>query len=99
MLCCMMEFRLMEASRTTGLAYVFISSSCSFAEITFYSMCSLLLPLITSLILKQPKKKNMKLLQSLCQRLKNQKKAVEGVVTEGDTKVNMYDDYPEEYDE
>jgi len=27
------------------------------------------------------------------------KKAVEGVVTEGDTKVNIYDDYPEEYDE
>ena len=27
------------------------------------------------------------------------KKAVEGVVTEGDTKVNIYNDYPEEYDE
>ena len=27
------------------------------------------------------------------------KKAVEGVVTEGDTKVNIYDEYPEEYDE
>lgn len=31
--------------------------------------------------------------------LEDTKKAVEGVVTEGDTKVNLYDEYPEEYDE
>merc|ERR1712106_970043 len=31
--------------------------------------------------------------------MEDTKKAVEGVVTEGDTKVNIYDEYPEAYDE